>query len=297
MSSSSPFFSIILPTFNRANLIPEALESLLSQTFANFEVIVVDDGSTDDTIDVIKRFSDNRIRYFYKSNEERSIARNFGILKASGMYVNFLDSDDYVYEHHLQTAYRHLNQKDFPEVLHLAYKESHKETLPNLPGAHKDINRRLIFNNTLYGGCLFVKREILGNLFFPPSIDANFSEDWYLWLRLAARYPIHTSDDVTVVVREHSERSLRKVDPGKLEKALTLIVDELRKDPAVLEYYKSSFGYFVAECYSLVALHYATVDKRKGLHYLRRSVQVSPLFIKRKRFWALLRNLFMRPVA
>ncbi|MCS6985063.1 MAG: glycosyltransferase family 2 protein, partial [Leptospiraceae bacterium] len=79
-----PFFSVILPTYNRASWLPRSIQSVLDQKFQDFELIIVDDGSTDNTREVVAHFSDPRIKYYYKENQERSAARNFGIRKASG---------------------------------------------------------------------------------------------------------------------------------------------------------------------------------------------------------------------
>jgi GalNAc5-diNAcBac-PP-undecaprenol beta-1,3-glucosyltransferase len=97
------FFSVIIPTYNRAQLILETLETVLAQTYQNFEVIIVDDGSTDNTEQIIqKRYStDGRVRYFYKENEERGAARNFGIKQAKGDYAVIFDSDDWMHADHL----------------------------------------------------------------------------------------------------------------------------------------------------------------------------------------------------
>ncbi len=86
-------FSVIIPTFNRAALLREALDSIFAQTFTDYEVIVVDDGSTDDTSAVIAGYG-NRIRFFRQENSGPGTARNLGIQNASGKYVAFLDSDD-----------------------------------------------------------------------------------------------------------------------------------------------------------------------------------------------------------
>ena len=94
MSSNAPFFSVVIPTYNRANMISGAIQSVLEQTFKNFELIIIDDGSTDQTAHVIAGFSDERIKYNYQQNTERSQARNNGIKIASGRYICFLDSDD-----------------------------------------------------------------------------------------------------------------------------------------------------------------------------------------------------------
>jgi len=74
-------FSIIIPTYNRAHLISKSIKSVLNQTYSNWELILVDDGSEDNTEEIVNSFGDNRIKYFYKKNEERSIARNYGIDK------------------------------------------------------------------------------------------------------------------------------------------------------------------------------------------------------------------------
>jgi len=91
-----PKVSVIIPTYNRAPVLPDALESLSKQSYQDFEVIVVDDGSTDNTHAVVETYckKDSRIKYFYQENKERSAARNYGITLAQGEYIAFLDSDD-----------------------------------------------------------------------------------------------------------------------------------------------------------------------------------------------------------
>lgn len=90
----NPIISIILPTYNRADLIPRAIQSVLAQTFPHFELVIIDDGSTDETEKVVSQFSDSRIRYFWQENQERSIARNHGLALSQGKLISFLDSDD-----------------------------------------------------------------------------------------------------------------------------------------------------------------------------------------------------------
>ena len=86
--------SVIVPVFNGERFIVETIDSVLSQTFADFELIVVNDGSTDDTVTLINQFTDDRIVLFTKENEGVSTARNFGFEKSKGIYVAFLDADD-----------------------------------------------------------------------------------------------------------------------------------------------------------------------------------------------------------
>lgn len=87
-------FSVILPTYNRASLISDAINCVLNQNHTDLEIIIVDDGSTDNTREIISSYSDNRIKYIYKENGGVSSARNIGIKCSSGKYISFIDSDD-----------------------------------------------------------------------------------------------------------------------------------------------------------------------------------------------------------
>src|SRR5688572_32235893 len=123
IEQDKPFFSIIVPTYNRSARLCEALRTIQDQQYTNYEVIVVDDGSTDNTKTVVSVMmqSNPRIKYFYKKNEERSIARNFGIMQAVGRYIGFLDSDDILHSNHLSVAHQLLKRNNFPEIGHLGY--------------------------------------------------------------------------------------------------------------------------------------------------------------------------------
>ncbi|MGA7301658.1 MAG: glycosyltransferase family A protein, partial [Candidatus Sulfotelmatobacter sp.] len=90
----NPKVSVVIPTYNRAGTVPRAIESVLAQTFTDLEVIVVDDGSSDDTGKVLGEMFGERIRYFAQVNQGASIARNRGIEEARGEWIAFLDSDD-----------------------------------------------------------------------------------------------------------------------------------------------------------------------------------------------------------
>lgn len=94
MNDLDVLFSIIIPLYNKGTYISQTISSVLSQTYKNLEVIVIDDGSTDCSKDVVKTFLDKRVKYFWKANGGVSSARNFGIMKAKGDWIYFLDADD-----------------------------------------------------------------------------------------------------------------------------------------------------------------------------------------------------------
>lgn len=112
-----PFFSIIIPAYNRAHTIGRTLESVLKQSFAQFEVVVVDDGSVDDTKAVAAAFNDSRIRYVYQHNQGVCVARNTGADEAIGKYLIFLDSDDTVTENWLADFHETIIGKQAKVVL------------------------------------------------------------------------------------------------------------------------------------------------------------------------------------
>jgi len=104
----NPFFSIIIPLYNREKTISRAIESILNQTFQYFEIIIIDDCSTDHSAEIIHKLKvlDSRIKCFKNEiNQERCISRNKGIQISSGKYICFLDSDDYHLPIHLETFY------------------------------------------------------------------------------------------------------------------------------------------------------------------------------------------------
>lgn len=92
--SEQPFFSVIIPTYNRASVLGSAIKSVLSQSYEDFELLVIDDGSTDNTLELFKDFPDSRLRYFRQENKGVSSARNKGAMESRGHFLIFLDSDD-----------------------------------------------------------------------------------------------------------------------------------------------------------------------------------------------------------
>lgn len=111
------FFSIILPTYNREKILPRAIKSVLKQSYEKWELIIIDDGSTDKTKDVVDKFcnKDRRVKHFYQSNKERSAARNYGIYLSLGRWICFLDSDDLCNDNHLEVFYSVIKKNNFQD--------------------------------------------------------------------------------------------------------------------------------------------------------------------------------------
>jgi glycosyltransferase involved in cell wall biosynthesis len=210
-----PFFSIIMPTYNRAYLIPKAIESVLNQTFDSWELIIVDDGSRDNTKEIVSSYKDGRIIYIYQDNAERSTARNNGINHASGKFICFLDSDDYYLNNHLLGLYQ-LIQK-YLEAKAMFVTDVIRNEMGNLITVeHEDAGKHL--NNICYiisakesviPARVAIHREILEKNQFDP--DLNVSEDADLWMRILAQFPLYQLNDATVVYHLHNFNSTNKI--------------------------------------------------------------------------------------
>ena len=292
------FFSIVIPTYNRGELLSNAINSILSQEFSDFEVIVVDDGSTDNTRELVEDLvkKNQSIKYFFKINEERSIARNYGIMRALGRYISFLDSDDLLYVNHLKVAYDLLKRNTFPEVGHLGYEFvdglGHSILVRN--DFDETFKKKLIHENIIHGNAIFIRRDIAVEVNFIPSSAAMVSEDWYVWLRLAARYQFHFDNTVTSAVVHHSERSLKAIHPDKLIASTEIIVKYLKKDLPFLHEYKHKKLYHFANHYTLLTLILALTKSRRydTIKYLFRAIRYDPTVVIRKRFLASVKHWF-----
>lgn len=128
MQQTSPTFSVILPTFNREKLVARAIDSVLLQDYQDFELIVIDDGSTDKTMEVLKRYKDLRLKIFKKENGGVSSARNLGLEYASGKYVTFVDSDDYFLQGFLKDAWGILSQNQVSGLFYSGFAIEDKKT-------------------------------------------------------------------------------------------------------------------------------------------------------------------------
>ena len=111
----SPLVSILIPFKNTAYFLSECLNSIVNQSYENWELLIVDDGSTDDTRKVVQPFlSDERIRYHWQENRELNGARNTGVRLARGRYIAFLDDDDQYLTNHLTVLSNYIQENDYP---------------------------------------------------------------------------------------------------------------------------------------------------------------------------------------
>jgi len=157
-SGKVPFFSVVITTFNRRYVIERAINSVLKQSFKDWECIIVDDGSTDNTDSLALDYCNNHqnIKYIYQSNRGQGLARNTGILAASGLFVTFLDSDDEYLLNHLEYQWKVLVSYPDTEFLH-----SNALIIgdPYVPDMYKP-RKKIHINECVVGGTFVVKKDI-----------------------------------------------------------------------------------------------------------------------------------------
>jgi glycosyltransferase involved in cell wall biosynthesis len=291
-------FSIVVPTYNRANIVGKTIESLQRQQYSNYEILIVDDGSTDNLEAAVRPYLNSQTFYLKKNNAERAAARNYGAVHAKGQYVNFFDSDDLAFTNHLSEAAEMIRSLKNPEWFHLGYSFASPEgILLKTAALHTEdtLNAKMCKGNLLSCNGVFVRKDILLQNKFNEDRALSASEDYELWCRLSARYPLYYSNVVTSQVIEHDMRSVLQMNSEKLLVRLELLVKYLREDKEVRKYFGNSFRKIEAEAYSYGALHLAQpAFKWKSIQYLLKTLYAYPLFIQKRRFYAILRNILIK---
>ena len=297
MKEAEPSFSIIVPVYNRAAVIAKTIVSILSQSYQNFELIIVDDGSTDETATLLLQWSDPRIRYFHTENGERGAARNFGTSKARGKYINFFDSDDLVYPHHLETAAAFAAAHNDPEFFHVGYDILNEsgERLDQEANFNYSVDQRLIYTNFLGCDSVFLKRTVAIACPFNEDRRLASSEDWELWLRIISRYPLISCNEVTLAMIQHSGRSLLTISPDSVVVRDRVLMESLAADKPFLQKYGHQFPLFCADRFTFFALIFSLERHRasNAFGHLVNAFKASPKVLKRRRFWASLRHIIL----
>lgn len=225
-----PKISVIIPAFNSALFVGRAIRSVLDQTFPDLELIVVDDGSTDETAQIVRSYSDPRVIYIYQRNQGPNAARNNGIRRTRGELLAFLDSDDWWLPRKLEAQLDRL--ESIPEA-GLVYCSAQKVDgcgrLLKLRSARieGEVLNPLLINNDIAGpSSVIVRRRVFDQVgLFDESLWR--AEDWEMWLRIAAEFPVVAVKDPLVCVTYRPDShgkdiaALRDDSLAMLQKAFT----------------------------------------------------------------------------
>ncbi|CAD5243164.1 glycosyltransferase [Thermococcus camini] len=240
-----PAVSVIIPTYNRDELLRRAIESVLNQSFDDFEVLVVDGARSESTRELIRSFGDGRIRYVPQRGKGIANARNLGVLKARGKFIAFLDDDDRWRRDKLELqmeAFREL-PRDYG-LIYTAFTYYYLERGRILgikhPRASGDVYRHMLRDNITGTSTIIVRRECFKKAgLFRESFPT--CEDWDMWLRMSKICRFGAIDEPLVDYSIHSGQfSFAKYLAGRYR-----MIEEhgdIRHDPRVLSYHLLQIG-------------------------------------------------------
>tara|TARA_Y100000385_G_scaffold46778_1_gene43449 strand:- start:444 stop:1334 length:891 start_codon:yes stop_codon:yes gene_type:complete len=293
---SNILFSVIVPTYNRENFIVKTIQSVLSQTYTNFELIIIDDGSTDNTEKVVREIEDQRIQYHKKENAERGAARNYGTNKAKGDYITFLDSDDLLYSKCLEEANLFIASNNGINIFHQLYevRNNSDRLIQSADYSNSNVFKSLI-NKGNFIACqgIFLKADFAKSNLFIEDRNLAGSEDYELWLRISTTTNIVINPVVTSALIDHSERSVVKIDIAKLVSRKELMLHYLFSNKLINSKLLKYKKILKAGAYSYISLHIALSkqSKKTALKYLLKAVKQSPMFMFKRRFFAIIKHL------
>ena len=242
MLNQQKSISVVVPTYNCGKYICETIESILNQTYEFFEIIVVDDGSTDDTRKVLKPYIEGeKLRYFYQENKGPSAARNRGILKANGEYIAFLDADDLWANNYLEQCIDCLCENSDDLVMTDNYDYVYSKDGALIDKKYSSKKKKVANENRLYEMLfrvfqdgvsgdirIVIKRVCFDKIgFFDENL--RFLEDWDLWLRIAKNnLKIGYIQEPLSIYRRHSNSACRNSKNTRLK--LVHIYNAFRKN-------------------------------------------------------------------
>ncbi|MCS4097998.1 glycosyltransferase family 2 protein [Salinibacter ruber] len=279
VSEDIPLVSIIIPTYNRADVIGRAIHSAVNQSYSRVEVIVVDDASHDNTSEVVKTFADDKIRYKkHQTNKGGAEARNTGIELANGKYISFLDSDDKWRTEKIQCQVRRFKESDSRAGLiytGIIYQESGFRKGNNY--SSDEIKRKLRVGNPI-GGCssVMIKKEVVQSIgCFDRALPA--SQDREYWYRISKHYDIYYDHKFNVIKYSDSGKKQISSQPEKV------CLGKL----SFLKRHKNDFSkYQIAKTYFIISrvlrVNESKQKKKSVLRYSYKAVKmypISPIFI------------------
>ena len=223
--------SVIIPCYNQAHFLYEVIESVLAQTHHDFEIIVVDDGSTDSTAEVAARYPD--VRYVRQPNRGVATARNTGLRESKGEYLVFLDADDHLLPAALEIGLNSL--KAHPECAFVfgncRYIAADGSVLPTPHQRCVEGESYLALLHDCFiwtPGLVMHRRTVLESIAgFDTSLSLRNGEEYELYLRIAEKFPIHYYNETIVEYRQHEAN--KSSDPKRMLKALSIILSSQRK--------------------------------------------------------------------
>jgi len=275
-----PKVSVIIPAYKAITYLPETMEDVLSQTFDNFEVIVVNDGSTDETEQWVSQIADSRVKLISQENRGLAGARNTGINHARGKFIAFLDADDLWEPTKLEKQVRILEENSEVGLVYtwVAYIDEQGKSTGRVfkNQAEGDVWKELIEHNIVEcGSVAMVRRYCFETCGVFDRNLGSFVEDWDMWLRIASRYAFKVIKEPLVYYRQLPMSASRNWEA--MEKSFHLVIEKAfaSAPPELLYLKKQSYG--AADiCLAWKALQSHNKDYKKAAYFRNSAVARYP---------------------
>ena len=271
-----PKVSVIIPTYNRIESLRLAIKSVLAQTFQDFEIIVVDDASHDNTAEVVARFKDERIRYIrHGTNKKISASRNTGVLNSQGRYIAFLDDDDEWLSEKLQLEVDLLENSPLKTgAVYTGFYKIDKvsgATVVQVPTKKGFIFNDMLTQNWLGTSTVLLKKECFEKVgLFDESI--NFGEDYDMWIRISKEFQFEYIEEPLVKYSASGNKISNDYD--KVIKGYEILIDKYHK--LFARNRKSCSRFYL----SLGVLYCYNKNPAKGRKAFLKAIQIYPLEIR-----------------
>ncbi len=290
-----PFFSIIIPTYNREKHIKETISSVIIQSFEDFELLVIDNKSQDNTAEIVSSFNDSRIQFYQNDeNYERCYSRNRGIQLAKGKYILLLDSDDLFEYDHLDNWYQFiLAQGDKSDCFYVSDKKILKDVflIQKNPRLLIDLHPvTYFFLNPIIPGQVCLSAEILKKYQFRN--DLLILEDAALWMELAFDHPVVFNNITSFIYRLHEDNSVNEYVYNAYYKRLKAIRILLKENRFSRLLPKRSIRFSLNACYlGIIRYHNANSSRFIRFSWVIRSILFFPEYGLKNKFLMLLNTL------
>lgn len=207
--------SVVIPTYNRAHLLPKAVKSVMAQTLQPLEIIIVDDLSTDNTKEVVESFQNEKIKYVVNSRTKGANgARNTGILMAKGEYIAFQDSDDIWLPDKLEKQVQFIKNHPETDMCFCSLKlESFSRVVPKRKVGQNEIYPLLKRGNFISTQTIFIRTDIAKKILFDEKLKRF--QDWDFCLRVAEKHIVLHLNEVLAVAEEQNDSIGKKVNQAE----------------------------------------------------------------------------------